>query len=405
MSSPYDVVVVGARVAGASTALLLARAGLRVALVDRAPYGSDTLSTHGLMRAGVIQLSRWGLLTEVVAAGTPPVEKTLFHYADGDTVQVSIRPTPGVDALYAPRRHLLDKALVDAAAAAGVDVHHGVTVTGLLESADGRVGGVRATAPSGGPFELRARLTVGADGVRSTVAAEVGAPLQRRSSAAAATLYRYHADFPVAGYEWAYGPGGSAGMIPTNNGLTCTFVSTTPDRMRAVRRGGTEPAFEALFEAAAPDQLDRLRASSPAGRMHGWGGVPGFVRRPWGPGWALVGDAGYFKDPITAHGMTDALRDAELLADAIVESAAGIRPEEQAMAAYQTQRDALSARLLEATDEIAAYDWDMLRIRRLLREVSSAMVDEVEALEGLPLRYESAGIGQKIPSDRSLARE
>jgi 2-polyprenyl-6-methoxyphenol hydroxylase-like FAD-dependent oxidoreductase len=103
--------------------------------------------------------------------------------------------------------------------------------------------------------------------------------------------------------------------------------------------------------------------------------------------------------------MTDALRDAELLADAIVESAAGIRPEEQALAAYQTQRDALSTRLLEATDEIAAYDWDMLRIRRLLREVSSAMVDEVEALEGLPLRYETAGIGEKIPSDRTFARE
>src|SRR5512144_2548666 len=168
MKNSYDVVVVGARVAGASTALLLARAGLDVALVDRAPYGSDTLSTHALMRAGVLQLSRWDMLPAVVAAGTPPVERTLFHYADGDTVQVSIRPSPGVDALYAPRRRLLDRILVDAAAAAGVDVHHGVTVTGLLGSGDGRrVEGVQAVTRSGAPLEVRARFTVGADGVRS----------------------------------------------------------------------------------------------------------------------------------------------------------------------------------------------------------------------------------------------
>ena len=130
----YDVVVVGARVAGASTAMLLARAGLKVALLDRGDYGSDTLSTHALMRAGVLQLSRWGVLDEVVAAGTPPVDKTLFHYGDGDMVQVSIRSSRGVDALYAPRRFVIDRILVDAAAAAGVDVHHGVTVTELLGS-------------------------------------------------------------------------------------------------------------------------------------------------------------------------------------------------------------------------------------------------------------------------------
>jgi flavin-dependent dehydrogenase len=145
--------------------------------------------------------------------------------------------------------------------------------------------------------------------------------------------------------------------------------------------------------------------STPAGRMHGWSGAPGFVRRSWGPGWALVGDAGYFKDPITAHGMTDAMRDAELLADAILQATAGLRPEEQALSAYQRQRDLLSRRLFEATDKIAAYDWDMDRIRRLLREVSSAMVDEVEALERLPLRHVSTGLARNIPPDRVLAPE
>src|SRR5689334_22569483 len=114
MSEQFDVLVVGGRVAGASTALLLARAGVRVAVIDRAAYGSDALSTHGFMRAGILQLSRWGLLDAIIAAGTPPIRRTAFHYADGESVDVSIRPGAGVDALYAPRRYLLDRILVDA---------------------------------------------------------------------------------------------------------------------------------------------------------------------------------------------------------------------------------------------------------------------------------------------------
>lgn len=383
MNNSYDVVVVGARVAGASTAMLLARAGLKVALLDRGAYGSDTLSTHALMRAGVLQLSRWGVLDRVVDAGTPPVEKTFFHYADGDMAQVSIRPTPGVAALYAPRRYVIDRVLEDAAAAAGVDVHHGVSVTGLLRE-NGRVAGVRAATRGGTPMDVRAGFTVGADGIRSVVADQVGARVERRATAHAAVLYRYHAELCLGGYEWAYGPGVAAGMIPTNDGLSCVFVSTTPARLRALRSGGVETAFSTLFAEAAPDQLPRLHMSAATGRMHGWSGVPGFVRRSWGAGWALVGDAGYFKDPITAHGMTDAVRDAELLAKAILETASGVRPERRALAAYQRERDVLSSRLFSATEEIASYAWDMGAIRRLLREVSSAMTDEVEALQALP---------------------
>ena len=172
MSAKYDVVVVGGRVAGASTALLLARAGARVALVDRAAHGTDTVSTHGLMRAGVLQLSRWGLLDDVLAAGTPSIERTTFHYADGDSVEVRIRPTPGVPALYGPRRYLLDRILVDAAAAAGVHVRHEATVIALLRDETARVTGVRVAGRDGTTADLRAAITVGADGVRSGVATE-----------------------------------------------------------------------------------------------------------------------------------------------------------------------------------------------------------------------------------------
>lgn len=380
MADRYDAVVVGARVAGAATATLLARAGMQVALLDRGSYGTDTVSTHGLMRAGVLQLHRWGVLPQVVAAGTPPVRRTLFHYGGHDTVQISIRPSIGVDALYAPRRHVLDRILVDAASEAGADVMHGRRVTGLRTD-DGRVIGVLATGPHGRHHELAADFTVGADGLRSAVAAAVGAPVERRGTAGGAVLYRYHAGLPTAGYEWAYRAGAAAGLIPTNDELTCVFVGTSPERMRALRRHGTESAFRALFAAAAPRLVGRLETSTPVGRMTGWAGVPGFVRRSWGPGWALVGDAGYFRDPITTHGMTDALRDAELLSRAVANPRRV--PRTAALRHYQVRRDALSERLFEATDRVARYDWDLTGVQRLLREVSSAMADEVELLEQL----------------------
>jgi 2-polyprenyl-6-methoxyphenol hydroxylase-like FAD-dependent oxidoreductase len=379
MSTQYDVVVVGGRVAGASTAMLLARAGVRVALVDRAAYGSDTVSTHGLMRAGVLQLSRWGLLDDVVRAGTPPIGRTLFHYADSEPEQVSIRSTPGVDALYAPRRVVLDRILVDSAAAAGADVHHDTAMTALLRD-NGRVRGIRVLDHNGSALELRARITVGADGLRSTVANLTDAPVVRRGRTRSAFLYRYYADLRPVGYELAYAVGSAAGFIPTNDHLTCVFVGSTPDRLRALRRDGSEYAFTALLSRTAPALADRVAQARQVGGMRGWAGVAGFVRRSWGLGWALVGDAGYYKDPITMHGITDGLRDAEFLTGEILTALSGSVPEPVALARYQATRDRLSHRLFDATEALASYDWDLDQVRPLLRQVSSAMSDEVDAL-------------------------
>lgn len=375
----YDVVIVGGRVAGASTALLLARAGLRVAVVERSRIGSDTVSTHALMRAGVLQLSRWGVLPELVAAGTPPIRHIAFHYADGGDASVTLRPTPGVDALYAPRRHLLDRVLVDAATAAGADVLHGTAVSGLLRDQDGRVLGVRVARATGREVAIRADLTVGADGVGSLVAREVGARFLRRGQAASAILYRYVDEVPSTGYVWAYGDGAAAGLIPTNADQTCVFVGTTPLRMRTLRREGADAAFQRLLDAAPAPLADVVRAGGAAGRLHGWRGVPGHVRRSSGPGWALVGDAGYFKDPITTHGITDALRDAELLADAVLEGLDGASPV-VALASYEATRDRLSKALYDVTESVSRYDWDGEQVRALLRRVSSAMSDEVDLL-------------------------
>lgn len=397
----YDVIVVGARVAGASTALLLARAGARVALVDRSPYASDVLSTHGLMRAGVLQLSRWGLLDRVVAAGTPPIRATCFHYGDEEPVRVSIRPSFGVEALYAPRRQVLDRILVDAALEAGVEVLHETTVTRLLQDERGRTTGVRAVGRRGQTRELRARITVGADGIRSVVADQAGATVLHKGRTASAVLYRYVTGLAVEGYEWAYGSGAAAGLIPTNNGDTCVFVSTTPERMQSLRRDGVEEAFGSLLGQAAPLLSDRILAAEPVSRLHGWKGLPAHVLRSWGPGWALVGDAGYFKDPITTHGMTDAMRDAELLADELLGILSGEVPEPVALARYQATRDRLSGRLMKATEAVAAYDWDVSDVQRLLRQVSSAMSDEVEHLQSLSDRGERPAVASEIPADKA----
>jgi len=380
--SRYDVVVVGGRVAGASTALLLARAGARVAVVERGDLRRDPISTHALMRGGVLQLSRWGALDRIVAAGTPPVRRTLFSYPDGERVQVSVRGTHGVDALYAPRRTLLDRVLLELAEDAGVDLHRRTEVTGVTRGADDRVAGVAARGPSG-EHVLGADLVVGADGVRSVVAREVDAPVLRRGRAAGGILYRYVRGLQATGYEWFYGHAAAAGVIPTNDEAACVFVSATAARVRRERTAGTERAFGSLLDAAAPGLRDVVDASTARSPMRGWRGAPGYMRQAWGRGWALVGDAGYFKDPISSHGITDALRDAELLAGAIGRATAGGVDAHRAMAAYQGTRDRLSRALWEVTEEVAGYAWDTTRSRTLVRSMSAAMSDEVDHLARL----------------------
>ena len=396
----YDVVIVGGRIAGASTALLLAREGARVAVVERGRRGSDTVSTHGLMRAGVLQLSRWGLLDRVVAAGTPPILRTVFQYPDGERVTVSIRRSPGVDALYAPRRTVLDRILVDAAEEAGAHFMPETTVTSLLEGTDGRVRGVVAQDARGARRQIEGAFTVGADGIRSVVAHHVGAGVLRQGRNASATLYRYVQGLPVDDYAWVYGDRAAAGLIPTNAGDTCVFVSTTPTRMRELRRSGREQAFAALLGSAAPELVDQVLVSTEQTPMRGWGGLPGWVRQSWGPGWALVGDAGYFKDPITAHGITDGLRDAELLANGILDTLGGQTAEAVALSSYQTTRDRLSTQFRAVTEEVAGFDWDAGQARELLRIVSSAMSDEVDHLQALPERHLGPGMAAFLPTDK-----
>jgi flavin-dependent dehydrogenase len=374
MAPRYDVVVIGARCAGAATAMLLARAGHRVLVVDRGRYGTDTLSTHALMRGAVVQLHRWNVLPAVVAAGTTPVRQATFFYGD-ESVSVPIAPRDGIDALYAPRRHVLDRLLVDAARVAGADVVYGVRVKELQRSENGRVIGVVLDDDAGNVHRVAARVVVGADGMRSTIAGLVGAETYRVGQHASATMYGHWSGIEADGYGWYFIPGVSGGAIPTNDGQVCVSISVPGADFTRLFAHQPDKAFGELLSQVAPDLAEQV-ARAGHSRLHGFPGQPGFFRRAHGPGWALVGDAGYFKDPLTAHGITDALRDAELLATAIDEGS------DRALADYQEQRDAASQDLFDATDAIASFNWDLSSVRVLHESLAKSMSREVKQLLG-----------------------
>lgn len=371
----YDVVIVGARCAGASTAMLLARRGLDVLLVDRDVRGADTLSTLALMRGGVLQLARWGLLDGIRAGDTPKIETTTFHY-DGEPLEIRIKPRDGVDALYAPRRTLLDPLLADAAAAAGADVAWRTRLRDLLRDARGRVTG--AVVETGGiERSVRAGLVVGADGLHSMVAAKVGAEPYRVGPHASSVIFALVPGLDISGYHWHYVRGASAGVIPTGGGDVLVFASATRERFMRDLRRDLDSAFHALLGEVAPALGAAVRVAGGRLPFRGFAGHNGYFRPAHGPGWALVGDAGYFKDPLTAHGITDALRDASLLA-AAVESGT-----DTALVQYQAVRDDLSLRLFEITDEIASYEWTIPRLQALHKSMSDEMAREALYLRDL----------------------
>ncbi len=373
----HDVAIVGARAAGAATALLLARAGHRVVVVDRARYGSDTLSTHALMRGGVLQLERWGLLDRVLDVGTPPVRRVTFDYGGAPIVI-------DVDApLFAPRRTVLDRILVDAAREAGADVRFGFHVTGLTRDDEGRVTGVVARDADGRASSIDARMTVGADGMRSGVARAVRATTTATATSATAAIYGHWSGVHATGYEWYFGPRAAAGVIPTNDGQVCVFVSATPERFHRELRADRAAAVGVLLREMAPELAERIAGGRRNGPLRGFAGLPGWLRRPFGTGWALVGDAGSFKDPLIAHGITDALRDADLLARALHEGLTGAAPMHSALARYERLRDDLSQSFLATADAIASFDWRLSDLQRLHRELSLAMQAETRFLRGL----------------------
>jgi flavin-dependent dehydrogenase len=371
----YDAVITGARCAGAATALLLARSGAKVLMVDRQAYGSDTLSTHALMRGAVLQLTRWGLIPHITAEDTPEIRSTTFHYGS-EAIRVAIKPEHGVEYLFGPRRTVLDRLLVDAARNAGAEVRHGVLLSELLFAPGGRVIGVSMKDTGGASMTVRADIVIGADGRQSTVAQLVKARAYIEGSNASGIVFGYFENLPKDGFHWYFAKNAAAGVVPTNAG-TCVFAAVPAQRFSATFRGDVERGFLQVLEASSPQLRADVERSTPIGRLRGFPGGPGYLRQCHGAGWALAGDAGYFKDPLTAHGITDALRDAELLSRAII---AGGTP---AFAAYQRERDALSRPFLRITDAIASFSWDLDEVKQLHADLSAVMKAETNHVAGL----------------------
>ncbi|GIF67945.1 FAD-dependent oxidoreductase [Asanoa ishikariensis] len=344
----YDVIVVGARCAGSPLAMLLARQGHRVLLVDRATFPSDTVSTHVIHPPGVAALRRWGLLDEVVATGCPPVGRYSFDFGP-----IALAGAPGDEGspyAYAPRRQLLDKILVDAAVAAGVEVREGFTVDEVLVD-DGQVTGIRGHDHGGASVVERARVVVGADGRNSVVAKTMAPAVYEDRPALTVGYYSYWSNLPTDTFEAYSRPGRGWAVCPTNDDLTLV-IGGWPHAELADHRNDVEAELMATFETS-PAFAERIRDAKREERIVGTS-VPNYFRLPYGPGWALVGDAGYSRDFITAQGITDAFLDAEGLAVALEAALAGTEAYDSALAGYHSARDTRAMPVYQMTLQIAS---------------------------------------------------
>ncbi len=380
MGTTYDAIVVGARCAGAPTAMLLARKGYRVLLVDRATFPSDTLSTHFIHPPGLAQLKRWGLLERLEATGCPPVPRYSYDFG-AFTISGSPQPVDGVATGYGPRRTVLDKLLIDAAGEAGADVQEGFAVEGLLADG-GRVSGVRGRSRKRKSIAVSARVVVGADGRHSTVAKAVRPHQYNDRPPLQGGYYTYWSGLPVEGFEISVRPNRGFGAVPTHDGLTMVVVGWPYAEFKA-NRGDIEGNYMRTLELA-PAFAERVRAATREARFAG-GAVSSFFRKPYGPGWALVGDAGYDKDPITAWGISDAFRDADLCASALDGWLSGAQAFDSAMAGFQRVRDEASLPTFELTCGFATMEPPPPDMQRLLAAVhgsQSEMDAFVSAMAG-----------------------
>ena len=331
----YDVIVVGARCAGATSAMLLARRGYRVLCVDRASFPKDTVSTHLLRQGGVARLRDWGLLDALKATNCAPINNITMSYADA-TFSGFSDPIDGIEEVYAPRRTVLDKLLQDAARSAGVEIREGITVTDLVRDGD-VVTGIVGHDEQDRPLVEHARLVIGADGRASTVAELVGAEQYNVEPAHSFTVYTYWTGVEMQN-RLHIRDRQAVGGWPTNDGKTLMFVVQLVDRFTEFRTD-VEGNFLRAFKETAPDLAELLDSGERDERITVARTPDNFYRVSHGDGWALVGDAGYHKDPFTGLGISDAFAYADLLAERAHEGLSGARPLIEALAEYQQQRD------------------------------------------------------------------
>ena len=381
----YDAIVVGARCAGSPTAMLLARKGYRVLLVDKATFPSDTMSTHLVHPPGVAALERWGLLDRLVASGCPPVERYSFDFGPV-TIAGSPQPVDGVAHAYCPRRTVLDQLLVEAAVEAGAELREGFTVDELL-AADGTVTGISGHAKGAQPEAVRSELVIGADGRHSVVARILQPEQYNERPSQLAMYYAYWSGLPAQGFETVVRAEDRRGwaVAQTHDDLTVMPFGWPVAEFRE-HRADVEQAFFATV-ALAPEFEARVRAAKRESKFVGSAHLPGYFRKPFGHGWALVGDAGYHKNPITAMGINDAFRDAELLADAVDDAFSRRRGWGEAMSGYQRARDADVMPVYEFTDDFAQLRPPPPELQRLIGAMhgNQAAMDDFVSVQAATL--------------------
>ena len=351
-SNNYDAIVVGARCAGSPTAMLLARNGHRVLVVDRATFPSDTVSTLLLHAPAIAALRRWGLLDDLIATGCPAIDSYTFDFGPFTIAGTPHPADDGGRAAYAPRRTVLDKLLVDAAARAGAEIHEGFTLTDVIREGD-TVAGVRGRDATGSTVVANARVVIGADGANSSVARAVHAHEYNTKPVLEWAAYSYWRDLPTSGMETYIRPDRGIAAIPTNDDLTLVLVGWPAEEAPAYR-ADVEGNYLATLELV-PEFAERVGGATRVERFFG-GGVPNVMRTPYGPGWVLVGDAGYSKDPITAQGMLDAFTDAERTAGALHTVLTGQASFTDAMGAAHAARDEHALPIYELTTALATLE-------------------------------------------------
>jgi flavin-dependent dehydrogenase len=361
MTNAFDAIVVGARCAGSPVAMLLARQGYRVLAVDRASFPSDTISTHFLHPLGAGSLARWGLLDRLAATGCPPIHTYAFDF--GPFTLAGVPGTAESPLGYCPRRTILDKLLVDAAAEAGAEIREDFTVDEVLIE-DGSVVGIKGRSKHGQSVSERARIVVGADGRSSLVAEAVRPEQYNEKPPLLAGYYSYWSGLPMEGRLENYirdKRGFAAGQ--THDGLTLV-IAGWPYAEFAENRKDIEGHYLKAIELA-PAFAERLRGATRQARFAG-AAVPNYFRKPYGRGWVLVGDAGYNRDFITAQGILDAFRDAELCAAALDRFFSGTQPFENAMDEYHRTRDARVEAMYGLTCQLATLEPPPADLQQLL---------------------------------------
>ena len=365
MTDAWDAIVVGARCAGSPTAMLLARKGCRVLVVDRATFPSDTVSTHILHPLGVAALSRWGLLDRLAATECPPIHT--YAYDFGPVTLSGAPGTSDAQVAYCPRRTILDKLLVDAAAQSGADIREGFSVDEILIE-DGRAVGIKGHSKAGGAVVERAGIVVGADGRRSIVADAVRPAHYVEKPPLLVAYYTYWSGLPMDGrFENYVRDWRGFAVAPTHDGLTMV-IAGWPYAEFTENKKDIEGHYWKTIELA-PAFAERLRRAKREARFVGAAG-PSYFRKPYGPGWVLVGDAGYNKDFITAQGIMDAFHDAELCAAALDRAFSGMQPFEAAMSEYQRSRDARAMAMYEFTCQLATLAPPPPEMQQLFRAIS-----------------------------------